>query len=329
MQPSDLNKLNVVHVAGTKGKGTVCAYTDAILRACARRGRLLPPGTSVGLMTSPHLVAVRERIRIDAVPIPERLFARYFFELWDRARQRSGGDKGEVPRYARFLTVLGFHVFLREGVGLAVVETGLGGEYDATNIVPRPVATGITSLGLDHVEVLGGTLAEIAWHKAGIIKSSAPALSVPQPHEAATVLESRARQAGQEVRWVGIDPRLDRVKITPDAEFQRLNASLAVALAEQVVHRAGQPSEEPGPGAALPDEFVEGLEGTVLRGRCQVLKQGNVAWHLDGAHTAESITVASRWFRGVTRNRWASFIQVRQDPCLHANPTSTDLARES
>ncbi|KAL5932199.1 Folylpolyglutamate synthetase [Pyricularia oryzae] len=314
--PRDLDRLNIVHVAGTKGKGTVCAYVDSILnRWRASHG---VPG-KLGLLTSPHLISVRERIRINSEPVSEDLFAKYFFEVWDRLEQNppqgsvegvsndgsgrkddwldhwSGGSYAGKPIYARYLTLMSWHLFLSEGVDLAVYETGIGGEYDATNVVERPLATAITTLGIDHVHALGGTIGEIAWHKAGIIKSGSMNYTVRHETfpEAEDVLKERAAEKGAELELLEIDPRLDTVKINPDKEFQRKNATLGVALAEAALSKL-DPSFTV--KKSLPQEFVEGLEKVVWRGRCEVKDEDDVRWHIDGAHTLDSLKVAGGWF---------------------------------
>ncbi|KAK2044532.1 folylpolyglutamate synthetase [Colletotrichum somersetense] len=327
---SDLDSLNVVHVAGTKGKGSTCAFVHSILaRHRARSPASLP--RKVGLLTSPHLIAVRERIRINGSPLSEELFARYFFEVWDRlgesradadadaAADNDGAKDDDVavppgtrPIYSRYLTLMSFHAFLREGCDVAVLETGIGGEYDATNLVGRPVATGITTLGIDHVFALGDTVAKIAWHKAGIMKPGSKAFTVEQVPEAAAVLEARARDKGVELETVGVDPRLllpagggGGVRIRPDAAFQKRNASLAIRLAEAALERVDpegfRRQRDDGDGSArLPPAFVEGLETVVWRGRCEVKDEGRVVWHVDGAHTTDSLRMAARWFADET-----------------------------
>ncbi|KKA28252.1 hypothetical protein TD95_002425, partial [Thielaviopsis punctulata] len=307
--PTDLTRLNVVHVAGTKGKGSTCAYVDSILAAW-QSTHAVPRRT--GLLTSPHLISVRERIRLDSQPISEELFTRYFFDVWDRLgsaalpeeiraeqQQASAADPGNIsmkprPNYARYLTLLAYHVFLREGVDAAVFETGIGGEYDATNITAQPAVTGISMLGIDHIFVLGDTVDKIAWHKAGIMKTGSPAFSVPQVPAAAAVLRDRAREKNVDLGFIEMDHRLDNVKIRPAADFQRMNASLAVKLAETVLQKVDlqfTPSK-----THLPAAFVRGLESVVWRGRCEVKEEGKVLWHLDGAHTIDSINVCSNWF---------------------------------
>ncbi|KAK3693475.1 Mur ligase [Podospora appendiculata] len=294
----DLDALNIVHVAGTKGKGSTCAFVDSVL-ARYQKARGVP--RRLGLFTSPHLVAVRERIRIDSTPISEELFARYFFDVWDRLAASPAQldtdvvPPGSRPIYSRYLTLMSFHVFLSEGVDAAVYETGIGGEYDATNVVERPVASGISTLGIDHVYVLGDTVDKIAWHKAGIMKPGSPAFTIEQVPAAAEVLRARAADKGVNLKVLDIDPRLAPVKIRPDATFQKKNATLAIALAEAALSKL-DPFFSPKPDSPLPQEFVDGLEQVVWRGRCEVKEEAGVAWHVDGAHTVDSLKMAARWF---------------------------------
>ncbi|KAF3356033.1 Pre-mRNA-splicing factor ISY1 [Verticillium dahliae VDG1] len=273
--PAALNRLNVIHVAGTKGKGTACAFTDSIL-ARHRAATGLPRKT--GLLISPHLVAVRERIRVNGKPIAEALFARYFFDVWDRLESsREQIDKlpaGAKPVYARYMTLLALHAFMEEGVDCAVLETGIGGEFDATNIVQLPVAAGISTLGIDHVFALGDTVEKIAWHKGGIMKTGAPAFTVEQVEGAAAVLRERAVEKGVNLTDVGVDPRLEGI----DPSFRRQEDS-------------------------LPQAFVDGLEQVEWRGRCEVKPAEGVTWHLDGAHTTDSLKMAAQWFAGETKEK--------------------------
>ncbi|KAJ2920152.1 hypothetical protein MD484_g370, partial [Candolleomyces efflorescens] len=188
--PEQLNALNVVHITGTKGKGSTSAFVDSILRSAK-------PDWKVGLYTSPHLVAVRERIRINGQPISEELFTKYFFEVWDRLQSntaRALESTSVMPGYFRFITLLAFHTFLECKVDATVLEVGVGGTYDSTNVVPKPVVTGVTALGIDHVGVLGKTLEEIAWQKGGIFKEGVPAHTVSQPSSALEVLRRRSQE---------------------------------------------------------------------------------------------------------------------------------------
>lgn len=293
---SDLEKLNIVHVAGTKGKGSTCAFVDSILSKW-HQTKGIPK--KVGLFTSPHLIAVRERIRINSRPISEEMFARYFFEVWDRLEDNSTVatdlvEPGTKPIYARYLTLMSYHVYLSEGVDVAIYETGIGGEYDATNVVERPVASGISTLGIDHVYVLGDTVDKIAWHKAGILKKGSPGFTIEQVGSAAEVLKNRAEEKGVDLKVLEVDQRLQGVRVRPDANFQKKNATLAIALAETALKKL-DPDFKPD-AAALPSEFVDGIEQVVWRGRCEVKEEDNIIWHVDGAHTVDSLKMAARWF---------------------------------
>ncbi|KAH7256477.1 Mur ligase [Fusarium tricinctum] len=300
--PSDLNQLNIVHVAGTKGKGSTCAFVDSILSQY-QHTKGTPRKT--GLFTSPHLIAVRERIRINSTPISEELFAKYFFEVWDRLESAPKDDVDNFmpprPIYARYLTLMSWHVFLQEGIDVAVYETGIGGEFDATNIVEKPVASGISTLGIDHVFALGDTVAKIAWHKAGIMKTGSAAFTIEQFQDANEVLRKRAEEKNVDLKVLDVDPRLSAVQIRPDAAFQKRNATLAIALAETALEKIGislPPRTEP-----LTNEFVDGLEKVVWRGRCEVKKEDKVTWHVDGAHTSDSLKMSAKWFKDETSER--------------------------
>ncbi|OJJ85115.1 uncharacterized protein ASPGLDRAFT_147873 [Aspergillus glaucus CBS 516.65] len=303
--PTDLNSLNVVHVAGTKGKGSTCAFVNSILN---RYHSSIGAPRKIGLYTSPHLIAVRERIQINSQPISEELFTKYFFEVWDALEEsavRDGLDPSILkPTYFRFLTLLSIHVFMREGVDVAVYEVGVGGENDSTNVFEKPAVTGITTLGIDHVNVLGDTIDSIAWHKSGIFKEGCPAFTVDQVPEAMEVLEQRAVERGAKgLGRVGVCPALlqQKVDIRPAEDFQRKNASLAIALAHTVLGKLGietNPDQQ-----NLPAEFVQGLESVVWRGRCEELRSRQQHWHLDGAHTEASLEVASLWFGKVSQKR--------------------------
>ncbi|GMP23158.1 hypothetical protein CsSME_00000859 [Camellia sinensis var. sinensis] len=179
-----ISRMNVIHVAGTKGKGSTCTFAESILRNC---------GFHTGLFTSPHLIDVRERFRLDGVDICEEKFLAYFWWCWDRLKEKTSDDI-PMPTYFRFLALLAFKIFAAEQVDVAILEVGLGGKFDATNVVQKPIVCGITSLGYDHMEILGNTLGEIAGEKAGIFKQGVPAFTVHQPDEAMRVLEEKASQ---------------------------------------------------------------------------------------------------------------------------------------
>lgn len=152
----------------------------------------------VAALRSPHLIEARERIRINMQPISRDMFARYFWMCWDLLHDnpQPATDHGPpMPTYFRFLTLLAFKVFCEEKVDLAILEVGMGGLYDATNIVKAPAVCGITSLAIEHKSILGSTLAEIATQKAGILKAGIPAFVVPQMEEAMVTVTKCAYDA--------------------------------------------------------------------------------------------------------------------------------------
>lgn len=311
LQPSDFDRLNPVHIAGTKGKGSTSSFISSILTQYlpAKRSihaERLP--TPVGLYTSPHLRFVRERIKINNEPISEPLFARCFWEVWDRleatsavAEQSGSRSVGGKPVYFHFLTLMALHCYMQEQAGTAVIECGIGGEYDTTNILVQPSVTGITSLGIDHEALLGSTLREIAWHKAGIFKPDVPAFTVAQPQEALEVLHERAQERKTELYVVPNHEAVESIDLGLQGHFQKLNASLAIAVSSAHLNRLGYTNlpDPYDPSAPLPEEFVRGLESTRLGGRCDMRadsKLPEVTWYIDGGHTLESIEIAGQWF---------------------------------
>jgi dihydrofolate synthase/folylpolyglutamate synthase len=175
-----------VHVAGTNGKGSTCAMIEAGLRAA---------GVRTGLFTSPHLLEPTERIQIDGIPVSQAQFQRAFEVVHETAGKL---DLDCHPTYFETVTAMGFWLFRELGVETAVIETGLGGRLDATNVV-EPVLTAITPIDFDHEAYLGHTIEAIAGEKAGILKAGVPAVFARQRPEASAVLEARARELGVRV----------------------------------------------------------------------------------------------------------------------------------
>ncbi len=183
---SIINKLNIIHLTGTKGKGSTCAFVESILKKS---------GYKTGLFSSPHLIEVRERIKLNGKPLSYEKFVKYFDHCYSILVDgwNKDSDKYEKPSYFQFLTCMTFYVFSEEMVDVAIVEVGIGGEFDFTNIIMEPVACGITSLGLDHCSILGNTVEEIAWQKAGIFKSSCTAFTVG--HHSSSVVDVMSKRA--------------------------------------------------------------------------------------------------------------------------------------
>nr|XP_019584210.1 PREDICTED: folylpolyglutamate synthase, mitochondrial isoform X3 [Rhinolophus sinicus] len=280
LQVEDLDRLNIIHITGTKGKGSTCAFTERILRSY---------GLKTGFFSSPHLVQVRERIRINGQPISRELFTKHFWRLYRRLEETK--------------------------VDLAVVEVGIGGAYDCTNIIRKPVVCGVSSLGIDHTSLLGDTVEKIAWQKGGIFKHGVPAFTVPQPDGPLAVLKERAEQISCPLY---LCPQLEALEeggppltLGLEGEHQRFNAALALQLArcwlQQKVHRgigeltASRPSLlQPLPLAPVfqpTSHMRQGLRDTEWLGRSQMLRRGHLTWYLDGAHTSSSMQACVRWFR--------------------------------
>lgn len=242
---------------------------------------------------------MRERIQINNEPLSEESFAKYFFEVWDRLEDaaRAKGlptDTSAKPMYFRYLTLMAYHTYMSEGVDTAIIECGVGGEYDCTNILVTPSVTGITRLGIDHVFMLGNTIEEIAWHKAGIMKPGVPAFTSPQLAPAHEVLEQRAASKSTTIQTVPTDLRLSRIPLGLAADFQVSNASLAVQIASTHLLALGYPP--PLPTWPLPVEFIIGLNEVRWPGRCEIRRERNLSWHIDSGHTMESIQAAATWF---------------------------------
>ncbi|OAP62254.1 hypothetical protein AYL99_04457 [Fonsecaea erecta] len=298
-EPSEFNALKVIHIAGTKGKGSTAAFTSSILTQFVG-GKGAKSLSKVGLYTSPHLRFVRERIQINGEPLSEAQFAQYFFEVWDRLEdvaKEAGHDPqspGSKPVYFRFLTLMAFHAYMREKVDVAVIECGIGGAYDSTNVFEAPAVTGITSLGIDHVGMLGSTIGEIAWHKAGIMKSGVKCFTPSsQPAEAKAVMERVANEKGSVLQYVDIDPAIASgdLKLGLQADFQKMNASLAVALAKTWLEQQGCADD-----LEYRSKFARGLQSVRWPGRCETRFEPGIKWCIDGGHTLESIELAGKWF---------------------------------
>ncbi|KAG8648934.1 folylpolyglutamate synthase isoform X3 [Manihot esculenta] len=326
-------KLKIIHVAGTKGKGSTCAFCEAILREC---------GFRTGLFTSPHLIDVRERFRINGLDISEDKFLFYFWDCWNQLKQQVTEDLPMPPLF-QFLTVLAFKIFVCEQVDVAIIEVGLGGTKDSTNVIKVPVVCGIATLGMDHTEVLGDTLGEIASHKSGIFKPQIPAFTVHQLSEAMDVLHEKANELAVPLKVVEpLDERkLDGLKLSLSGDHQFTNAGLAVSLCKCWLQRTGnwekilqnQDKKE----ANIPEAFLRGLAAARLSGRAQIVydlssncnssstlaesSSGDLIFYLDGAHSPESMEVCARWFSSAVQ-------ESKQLPKLLSSSHDVEIIKE-
>lgn len=300
-------RYGVVHVAGTNGKGATAAMAASIARAA---------GLRTGLYVSPHLVRFNERIVVDGRPIADAALLEAF-EATRRAVDAVGTD--EPPTQFEFATAMALWAFAQADVELAVLEVGLGGRLDATNVVRHPEVCAITALGLDHTQVLGPTLASIASEKAGILKPGADAVVASPPAEAAAVVAARASEVGAPLwevapvgnrpalpgagtyRWEGrvaglsggrldvVTPqgaRLEGLWVGLVGSFQLYNAAVAVACADRLRAR----------GWRIDEAAIEaGLRQVRWPGRFHVLSTRPTVV-VDGAHNPAAARALAQSF---------------------------------
>ena len=209
-------KYPIIHVAGTKGKGSVSALCASALQAA---------GYKAGLYTSPHLLEYEERIQVNGEPISKEQLVDLVEEIKPAV--------AKIPKLTTFeiTTAIGFLAFARQDINAAVIEVGLGGRLDATNVVTPKVSV-ITSLSYDHMAVLGDTLAKIAGEKAGIIKPGVPVVSAPQKAEALEVLERVANERGCLLVLVGKDVKFERLTSSLDGQSLHLSSFLSPTVSE-------------------------------------------------------------------------------------------------
>lgn len=234
----------VIHVAGTNGKGSVCAFLSSILQEDGKR---------VGLFSSPHLVTINERFRIQGIPVEDKVFLEAFETVKEAAEQLLAQDEEFChPTFFEWLFAMGALLFAKEKVEYAIMETGLGGRLDATNAVDHPVLTVITSISLDHTEYLGDTVEQIAWEKAGILKKGIPVVFDGREERVRKVIEEEAAKQnargyallpGMYEIFMNTDKNIDfsldtgyylynDIAVSSPADYQAINASLAVMAAE-------------------------------------------------------------------------------------------------
>ncbi|KAL7908659.1 Mur ligase [Trichoderma velutinum] len=292
--PQDLARMRHIHVAGTKGKGSTCAYATAMLAKYR----------TVGTYTSPHLVNVRERIAINGVPVSRAVFTAAFFEIWDRLTEAAVKDgmsaveaegTASKPFYFRFLTILAWHIFLKQGIEDVVIECGIGGEYDSTNVLPADAVSAavVTQLGIDHVAMLGDTVEKITWHKAGILKPGVKGFTMKLRDQPGVMEVLRKRAAEKNAGLVEVeDDSVERwggVSGILKGDFQKRNQALAVMAVREHLGMAQDKLED------IPEKMIEGLQEAKLRGRCEVVNDGPAEWLLDGAHTKDSLEEVAKW----------------------------------
>lgn len=284
--------MNIIHVAGTNGKGSVCSYLSSIIQKA---------GYSAGMFISPHLVSITERFRIDDKPIRNELFVEIFIETLKRIDEYNNEDY--FPTYFEFLFFMAMILYDVYPVDYLILETGLGGRLDATNSVRKPLLCVITEIGLDHMQYLGDTVELIAAEKAGIIKKNVPVVYFDKRKSCSEVIEDTAQKMNADAYKItqenikDISLRLNesgnksidfsykslydnfmRVSLSSCARYQAENAAVA-ALAAELLGKADK--------NITTDSILEGLKSANWEGRMEQISPGVF---VDGAHNIDGIT---------------------------------------
>ena len=272
-------KLRVIHVAGTNGKGSTCTMLSNILQA---------GGYKTGLFLSPYVLDFRERIQVNGAMIPKRAYAALVGELIPQVTALEA--EGRIVTEFELLTAAAFLHFQREGCGAVVLETALGGRFDATNVIQRPLCAVITKIALDHMAVLGGSIEQIAMEKCGILKPGCPAVMAPgQDPRAAAVIAAEAKKRG--VMLYEPDPAalhaapagLDGTQ----AQWQGQRFLIPLIGAHQVLNAAAAAAAALRCGLGItPGEVAAGIARTRFPARLEVLSRTPPVL-LDGAHNPD------------------------------------------
>ena len=277
---------DVIHVAGTNGKGSTCAFMASALSQS---------GVKTGLFTSPHLIRMNERFRVDGAMVSDRAFLRAYKRVRAVSEEMVAEGKSH-PTYFEFIFLMGMLLFQEEGTDVVVLETGLGGRLDATNVIPDPLVTVIVSIGFDHMKYLGSTIEAIAGEKAGIIKEGVTVVADDTSEEALAVIRAKAKEknaplfvladAKSEILAAGADGIDFRTQIPAYADtvfhlpfaapYQVNNASLALLALDAVRDRY------PVDASAA----AEGFRHARWDGRMQCVGEKT---YVDGAHNAHGV----------------------------------------
>jgi len=277
-------KVPIIHIAGTNGKGSVCAYLSSVLTEAGYR---------VGRYTSPHLIDWTERICINQKPISPTELQQYLERVVAATENNT-----ETPTQFEIITAAAWLYFAEQKTDIAVIETGLGGRLDATNVCETPLASVITSISLEHWQILGPTVADIAGEKAGILKAKCPAVIGELPESARIVVEKRIQELDCPATWVkpaidlgqgfaeyhphpeiSVNPRSSAVKIKYQlpllGQIQLMNSAIAIATLQILQNQGWQIS---------PTAIENGIAKTQWPGRLQQTTWKNRKILIDGAH---------------------------------------------
>lgn len=262
------NKLKVIHIAGTSGKTSTSYFVASLLRAA---------GHTVGLTVSPHIDEINERAQINLLPLPERDYCQelgLFLDIVDAS--------GLIPSYFEILVAFAYWLFYKRQVEYTVVEVGLGGLLDATNVINRSdKVCVITDIGLDHLEVLGNTIDAIAWQKAGIIGPRNTVIMHRQDIAVVTVIETKARAKGADLHIVEPNLPTDDDRVVSLPLFQRRNFHLALQAVDCVLNRDDS--------RLIFESEIKAASGVYIPARMEIVPSGDKTIILDGSHNEQKI----------------------------------------
>lgn len=275
-------QLSVIHVAGTNGKGSICTFLEAMYRSEDRR---------VGRYISPTLHCYLERIQINGDNIAEESFAKLLTDVKEELDNMEREGR-EIPTAFEVETAIAFLYFLRERVDLVILETGMGGRLDATNVVSKPLCTVFASIGMDHMQFLGDTLERIAYAKAGIIKDNCPVVSYPSPREAVAVLRQECSLHNTEMDVVSIKDIRILSEDIDGSSFSYKGSTYYIAMAgEYQIYNAVTAIET----KLLLDGFVnsDSLHNARWEGRFEVVSKSPFLLK-DGAHNIDGVNALKK-----------------------------------
>lgn len=276
----------IIHVAGTNGKGSVCSFMQEIAK-CA--------GKKVGMFISPHLITTRERFCINGVPVSEEIFVEAFNWLQNCLEDYRNTDEGNAdytPTYFEILFFMGIYIYINEKIEVCILETGLGGRLDTTNVIDKPAICIITEIGLDHMKYLGNTIEEIAGEKAGIIKKGIPVVTCDRKNAATVVIEKKSTEYGCDCHKVSentykineiLKKSIDfsvcsryydygRLVVNTEALYQVENAAIAIKAAEVLNYAQ--------------ECIIKGISNMHWAGRMEEIRE---RVYIDGAHNEDGV----------------------------------------
>ena len=294
------DQLKIIHLAGTNGKGSVCAMLTSILMAS---------GHKVGLFTSPHLIKYNERLQINRVPISDPAFEQIIQKV-QAAYQSIIEDQEEAPIFFEVMTAMAFVYFAQEQVDLVILETGIGGRYDATNIIQKPLLSIITSIGKDHMDFLGDTTRSIAMEKGGIIKENCPTVLYHADKPVYNIIKDICQtknsplflcqesmitqesysQDGTRFSIQTQTATYDNIYMQLLGKYQVTNA-LTALMATECLRETGYPISK--------DHIYQGFKDVSWAGRMELI-QKNPPIIIDGAHNEESAKAFAMALQSIT-----------------------------